>query len=216
MVIAIDGPSGVGKSTTARAVAAALGMAHLDTGATYRVATLVVLTEGVDSSDPDSILDVLSHHSIGFEDGEALLDGTSVRTAIRSTDVTATVSAVSAHPTVRERIVGLQREWVATHGGTAVVEGRDIGTVVFPEAPVKVFLTARPEVRAARRAGDAEVSGVSVAEVAEALVARDTADATRAASPMRPADDATIIDTSDQGIHEVVSEILDLVATTSG
>jgi cytidylate kinase len=144
-----------------------------------------------------------------------ILDGTSVRTAIRSAEVTAAVSAVSALPKVRERIVGLQREWVATHGGTAVVEGRDIGTVVFPEAPVKVFLTARPEVRAARRAGDAEVSGVSIAEVAEALTARDTADATRLTSPMRPAEDATIIDTSDQGIDQVVLEILDLVDAVS-
>jgi cytidylate kinase len=174
-----------------------------------------VIRTGVDTSDPDAILDALTDHAIGFEDGDVILDGTSVRTAIRSAEVTAAVSAVSALPKVRERIVGLQREWVATHGGTAVVEGRDIGTVVFPEAPVKVFLTARPEVRAARRAGDAEVSGVSIAEVAEALSARDTADATRQTSPMRPAVDATIIDTSDQGIDQVVLEILDLVDAVS-
>lgn len=215
MVIAIDGPSGVGKSTTARAVAAALGMAHLDTGATYRVATLIVIRAGVDTGDPDAILDALTDHAISFEEGDVILDGTSVRTAIRSAEVTAAVSAVSALPKVRERIVGLQREWVATHGGTAVVEGRDIGTVVFPEAPVKVFLTARPEVRAARRAGDAEASGVSIAEVAEALTARDTADATRTTSPMRPAEDATIIDTSDQAIDQVVLEILGLIDSAS-
>lgn len=215
MVIAIDGPSGVGKSTTARAVAAALGMAHLDTGATYRVATLIVIRAGVDTGDADAILEALTDHAIGFEEGDVILDGTSVRTSIRSAEVTAAVSAVSALPKVRERIVGLQREWVATHGGTAVVEGRDIGTVVFPEAPVKVFLTARPEVRAARRAGDAEASGVSIAEVAEALTARDTADATRTTSPMRPAEDATIIDTSDQAIDQVVLEILGLIDSAS-
>lgn len=128
--------------------------------------------------------------------------------------MTQTVSAVSAHAGVRAEIVALQRDWVARHDGSAVVEGRDIGTVVFPDAPVKVFLTARPEVRAARRAGDAEAVGASVDDIARDLERRDTADAGRATSPMRPADDAAIIDTSDLDIDGVVGAILALVEAT--
>jgi len=122
------------------------------------------------------------------------------------------VSAVSAHPRVRRHIVAVQRDWVHRHGDAAVVEGRDIGTVVFPDAPVKVYLTARPEVRALRRAGDTEAADSSVDEIAVTLAARDRADSTREASPLRPADDADIIDTSDIGIDEVVGIIVDLAA----
>jgi cytidylate kinase len=211
VVIAIDGPGGVGKSTVSRAVAVHLGLPYLDTGATYRAATLAVIRSGVDVEDERAIIDELSVHAIGYEGGHILLDGVSVADEVRRADVTAHVSAVSAHPVVRERIVGIQREWVVAHGGDAVVEGRDIGTVVFPEAPVKVFLTARPEVRAERRARDAEAGGASIASVARALARRDEADASRTASPMRPAEDASIIDTSDRRVDEIVDEILALV-----
>ena len=210
MVIAIDGPGGVGKSTVSVAVARRLGLPHLDTGSTYRAATLAVLRAGVDVTDQPAILEVLAEHAIGY-DGGILLDGIPVGTETRSDVVTSSVSTVSAHPIVRTRIVGIQRDWVADRGGSAVVEGRDIGTVVFPDADVKVFLTARPEVRAARRARDDETGDASVEEIAASLAARDRADASRPTSPMRPADDAHMIDTSDRTIDEVVEAVLALV-----
>ena len=211
MVVAIDGPSGVGKSTVSRAVADALGLAYLDTGSTYRAATLAVLDAGVDIDDEQAVLDVVRSHSIDYGDSGVLLDGVSVAEAVRTKRVTSTVSVVSAHPMVRSEIVAIQRRWVDHHAGTAVVEGRDIGTVVFPGTPHKIYLTARPDVRAARRALDGEAGGATVAEIAAELDARDIADSSREASPLRPASDATIIDTSDIGIAAVVHAILDVV-----
>ena len=211
MVVAIDGPGGVGKSTVSRAVATRLELPYLDTGSTYRAATFAVLSDEVDIHDEAAIVGALAAHSIDYDERGILLDGMSIASDVRSTEVTQTVSAVSAHPRVRAEVVALQRDWVARHEGSAVVEGRDIGTVVFPNAPVKVFLTARPEVRAARRAGDPEAGGASVTDIERDLQRRDSADAGRAASPMRPADDATIIDTSDLDIDGVVGAILDLV-----
>lgn len=211
MVVAIDGPGGVGKSTVSRAVAESLELPYLDTGSTYRAATFAVLSDEIDIHDEDAILATLAEHTIDYDDRGILLNGMLIAKDVRSTEVTQTVSAVSAHPAVRSEIVALQRDWVARHDGAAVVEGRDIGTVVFPDAPVKVFLTARPEVRAARRAGDAEAGGASMTDIARDLERRDNADAGRVTSPMRPADDATIIDTSDLDIDGVVGAILELV-----
>ena len=210
MVIAIDGPGGVGKSTVARNVAQRLDLAYLDTGSTYRAATLIVLRSGVDPSDEDAILTELAAHDIDYGPAGVEIDGVSVAQEVRTDRVTALVSAVSAHARVRTLIVAVQRDWVHRHGDAAVVEGRDIGTVVFPDASVKVYLTARPEIRAARRAGDAEAAHVTVEEIAETLAARDHADSTREASPLRPAPDAAIIDTSDIGVDEVVATILAL------
>lgn len=210
MVIAIDGPGGVGKSTVARSVADRLGIAYLDTGSTYRAATLIVLRSGLDVSSEDEILTELAEHDIDYGPKGVEIDGRCVASDVRTPSVTANVSEVSAHPTVRALIVAGQRNWVQRHGGTAVVEGRDIGTVVFPHAAVKVYLTARPEVRARRRAGDAEAADVSVEQIAENLRERDHADSTREASPLRPADDAHTIDTSDIGIDIVVSIIVEL------
>lgn len=211
VVIAIDGPSGVGKNTVSRSVADALGLAYLDTGSTYRAATLAVLDAGVDLSDEQAVLYVVKAHGIDYHNDGVLLDGVSVADAVRTQRVTSNVSTISAHPEVRSEIVDIQRRWVADHGGMAVVEGRDIGTVVFPRTPHKIYLTARAEIRAERRAGDDEAGGASVTEIAAALHARDAADSTRAASPLRPAADATIVDTSDIGIDEVVAVILDTV-----
>jgi cytidylate kinase len=211
VVVAIDGPGGVGKSTVSRSVAHTLGLAYLDTGSTYRAATLAVLDAGVDVSDEQAVLAVIRVHAIDYGPSGVLLDGFSVAETIRTNRVTSKVSAVSAHPKVRAEIVEIQRRWVADHGGDAVVEGRDIGTVVFPDTPHKIYLTARPEVRAARRAGDDEAGDATVAEIAEALRVRDAADSSRAASPLRPADDATIIDTSDIDIQQVVAAILDTI-----
>lgn len=210
MVIAIDGPGGVGKSTVSRGVAARLDLAYLDTGSTYRAATVAVLEAGLDVEDGDAILLLLNDHVIDYGDEGILLDGRSVAAEVRTDDVTSNVSAVSAHPSVRTRIVDMQREWVHRHGDAAVVEGRDIGTVVFPDTPVKVFLTARSDVRAARRAGDDEAAHIPIHEIQDKLEARDRKDSTREASPMKPAQDAVIVDTSDLTIDEVVQEIVDL------
>jgi cytidylate kinase len=207
-LIAIDGPSGVGKSTVSRAVAERLGAAYLDTGATYRAATLAVVRSGVSISSETSILEELMSHSIDYTEQGIMLDGFAVATDVRSDDVTGAVSAVSAHAEVRREIVELQRRWVADHDGDAVVEGRDIGTVVFPDAPVKIYLTANPLVRAMRRSGDTEASGKPVERIAEEIAARDHADSTRETSPLRPAQDALIIDTSDLAIDEVVEQIV--------
>ncbi len=210
MVIAIDGPSGVGKSTVSRAVAASLGLAYLDTGATYRAATLAVLDAGVDVYDEAAVLEELQRHSVDYDDRGVILDDESVAIKVRSDAVTANVSVVSAHRLVRSEIVDIQRRWVEDRDGDAVVEGRDIGTVVFPSALTKVFLTASPEVRAQRRAGDAEAGGRSVSDIAAELAARDEADSTRKASPLRAATDAIVIDTGDLTIEQVVEAIVAL------
>ena len=210
MVIAIDGPSGVGKSTVSRAVASLLGLSYLDTGATYRAATLAVLDAGVDTTDQRAVLAELERHSIDYDERGIVLDGESVAFNVRSDAVTSNVSVVSAHPLVRVEIVGIQRSWVDHHNGEAVVEGRDIGTIVFPQAPIKVFLTASPQVRAKRRAGDSESDGRTIEEIASSLAARDDADSTRKTSPLRPAEDAVIIDTGELTIDQVVESIMTL------
>ncbi|MDA2978376.1 MAG: (d)CMP kinase [Actinomycetota bacterium] len=208
VVITIDGPSGVGKSTVSRLVARQLGLAYLDTGATYRAATLAILQSGIDTQDETAVVEELNHRTIDYDERGVLLDGESVAFAVRSEEVTANVSAVSAHPMVRSAVVEIQRRWVAFHEDQAVVEGRDIGTVVFPEAPLKIYLTASPSVRALRRAAESEAGGKSVAEISEALAARDHADSTREASPLKPADDAVVIDTGEMTVEAVVDSIV--------
>jgi cytidylate kinase len=211
VVVAIDGPSGVGKTTVSRAVAAALGVPHLDTGSYYRVATLATLRASGDPAAEVDVLDALDERTIDVVDGRLHLDGSDVSGLLRTNEVTAAVSAVAAHAGVRRLLVQHQRSWVAERGGSAVVEGRDIGTVVFPDTPIKVFLTADPAVRARRRAADEEASGRDVSEIETALMARDTADSTRQVAPLQPADDAVVIDTSELSVAEVVGRILDLV-----
>jgi cytidylate kinase len=210
-VIAIDGPGGSGKSTVSRAVADRLGWAHLDTGAFYRTATLIVLEAEVDVTDEKGILDILEGKRFDQERGVMRVDGRDVSAAIRSDDVTHAVSAVSAHPQVRKVMVSMQRVWAERHPG-AVVEGRDIGTVVFPHALLKVFLTADPAERARRRAGE---TGNDSGEVAAALERRDALDSTRTTSPLKPADDAWVIDTTDIGIEEVVQSIVDRIPASA-
>jgi cytidylate kinase len=216
MVIAVDGPGGVGKSTVSRRVAAALGFEHLDTGSTYRAATLAAVAAGADPADRAAVTDIVDNCMIGYHKGRILLDGRDVSSEVRSTEVTAAVSAVSAIPQVRQRIVAMQRAWVADHGGKAVVEGRDIGTVVFPDAALKVFLTASPEVRAARRAGDAEAGTLDVEAIAADLRRRDHLDSSREVSPLRPAEDAHIVDTSALDLDQVVAAVLRLYETSGG
>jgi len=206
-LVAIDGPAGSGKSTVARAVASRLGAAHLDTGAMYRSVALAALERGVDPTDGEALAKLAG--ALDIEVGErVLVDGVDATTAIRGPDVNAVVSAVSAHPPVRAEMVRRQRRWADEHGG-GVVEGRDIGTVVFPTADVKVFLTATEEERARRRQRDEVASDVDA--VAADISRRDQIDSTRAASPLRPADDAVVIDTTGHTVDDVVDQIFGLL-----
>lgn len=211
MVVTIDGPSGVGKSTVTRLVAAELGLPYLDTGAIYRAATLAVLRAGADLRDEEAVAGVVAAADIDYAAGEVTLAGEDVTAEVRSPAVTAAVSPVSAIPEVRSVCVAMQRAWVERRGGHAVVEGRDIGSVVFPAAPVKVYLTAAPEIRAERRAGDAESGSASVTEVAADLRRRDHHDSTRSVSPLRPAADAVVLDTGSLDVGGVVDAVLALV-----
>ena len=213
-VIALDGPSGSGKSTVARGVARTLGWRYVDTGATYRAATLAGLRAGADLADADVVAEVVAAASIELSNdpaaGAVHLDGDDVSAVERGAEVTAAVSAVSAVPAVREQLVALQRRLAGDDG--AVLEGRDIATAVFPDAVVKVFLDASPEVRASRRAGDTDagVADASVTAVAADLARRDRLDSTRAASPLVAADDAVHLDSSTLDAAQVVERVLDL------
>ncbi len=211
-VVAIDGPAGSGKSTVARGVAGALEMLVLDTGAMYRAATLAVLERGVELDDAEAVTDAArgAEISVGESGGEVvLLDGRDVTAEIRGPAVTAAVSAVSAHPGVRQVMVARQRAWAERHGG-GVVEGRDIGTVVFPDAAVKLYLTATDEERVRRRHRDEEAAArvAAVSDVHDSLARRDALDAGRATSPLRPAEDAVVIDTTGRTVEDVVEEIV--------
>jgi cytidylate kinase len=210
-IVTLDGPGGTGKSTVSRVVAHKAGLPHLDTGAFYRAATLAVLDARVDPSDGAAVRNVVSRLQMTQENGRMYLNERDVSTEIRGDAVTAAVSTVSAHPDVRKRLVELQRAWVEEHGG-GVVEGRDIGSVVFPDATVKVFLVASPEVRAGRRAME---TGESVEEVLEDLKRRDQLDSTRKASPLTIPEGAVVVDTSNLTFEEVVDEVLSLISAKS-
>ena len=214
LVVAIDGPGGAGKTTVSRGVADRLDLPHLDTGAFYRAAALAAQRNGIDIEDEEAVVDAIRTAEFDYRDGSMLLAGEDVSEAIRSPALTSAASKVSAIGSVREVLVARQQAWVEQHGGAAVVEGRDIGTVVFPGAPVKVFLTARPEVRAARRAR--ELSDGSVEGIAQELERRDRRDSTRQVSPLRPASDAYELDTSDLPVDEVIARIVELVSNRVG
>jgi cytidylate kinase len=212
VVVAIDGPAGSGKSTVARRVAERAGLRYLDTGATYRAVTLALLRRGIDPNDQEAVADAAKAVDLTLElpPGSAgvarvLLDGSEPGPALRNPEVNATVSAVAAVPAVRELLVGLQRSLVGVGG--IVVEGRDIGTVVWPDAEVKVFLTASEHERARRRGDDTEGGG----ETAATLARRDALDSGRAASPTRAADDALVIDSTTRSIDQVVTQLLVLI-----
>jgi len=211
LIVTMDGPGGTGKSTVSRVVAHKTGLPHLDTGAFYRAATLAVLEAGADPTREDAVLDVISGLRLSQEEGRMYLNGQDVSTEIRSEPVTAAVSAVSAHLEVREILVEMQRAWVDRHGG-GVVEGRDIGSVVFPDAPVKIFLHATPEVRARRRALE---TGERIDDVLADLNRRDRFDSSRAVSPLSIPEGAVVLDTSELSFDEVVEEVLHLVRAKS-
>ncbi len=210
-VIAIDGPAGSGKSSVAFNLGQALGLRVLDTGAMYRTVTLAALEEGTDLSDGAELAELAWTADMEFENQHITLDGRNVFFEIRGPEVTAAVSQVSGHPEVRAVLVQRQREWVLEHDG-GVVEGRDIGTVVFPDAPVKIFLTASEEERARRRQRD-EHDAQRTIELTEAkgqLNRRDEADASlgRATRPEDAAPDAVVVDTTSIPMDEVVQQLL--------
>lgn len=208
LTVAVDGPAGSGKSTVARAVAARLRLPHIDTGAMYRAVTLKALRAGVDAGDAAGLAGLLAVTDVDLDGGRVWLDGADVSAEIRGEAVTAQVSQVSAQPVVREWMLERQRRLVAERGG--VMEGRDIGTVVLPEADCKVFLTASPEERARRRAAELGVSGTgaSAEQVLAEIRERDGRDAGRAMSPLRVAEGATVIDSTGLSIDEVVDAIV--------
>jgi cytidylate kinase len=207
LVIAIDGPAGAGKSTVGRAVATRLGLDYLDTGAMYRAVTFAVLRRGLDPSDADAVAAVCAGIELHISDDAVVVDGVDAGIEIRGREVTAAVSAVAANSSVRADLVRRQRRWVDRHGG-GVVEGRDIGSVVFPEAPLKLYITASPRVRAERRV--AEIGG-DIDEVERSIIERDRKDSTRADSPLRDTSDSTTVDTSGMQIHEVVEHVMEML-----
>jgi cytidylate kinase len=214
VIVAIDGPSGTGKSSTSKAVAAKLGLSYLDTGAQYRAITWWMLSNGVDVGDPVAVADAAGKPLIvsGTDPSAPAItvDGEDAAVPIRTQQVTAAVSAVSAVPEVRARMVELQRSAVAAAPEGIVVEGRDIGTTVLPGATVKIFLTASPEARAARRSD--ELKGTqSVADTRAALIKRDAADSGRKTSPLAKAADAVEVDTTELSLDQVVECVVALV-----
>jgi CMP/dCMP kinase len=215
--VTLDGPSGTGKSSVARDVARKLGAAYLDTGAMYRAATVAVLDAGVSLDDKIAVARAVTEATIDVGTNArrevVTVDGVDVRERIRGAEVTRAVSPVSAVPAVRRLLVARQRELIAA-ADAVVVEGRDIGTVVLPDATLKVYLTASPEVRAQRRAAQLGVTDPDkVAALAHDLRRRDEYDSKRAESPLRPAEDAVVVDSTDLDRAGVVERILELART---
>jgi cytidylate kinase len=205
MVIAIDGPAGAGKSTVARGVADALGFTYLDSGAMYRCVAMAALRTGADLDDEEELGDLARALDISFEQNNALLEGQAVGDEIRSSEVTAAASRVSVHPQVREAMVERQRQLIES--GRYVAEGRDIGTVVSPDAPLKVFLTASESERARRRAAD---TGQPVEAVLAAQRDRDARDREREHGALRAAEDAVELDTTGLDPAQVVARVVEL------
>lgn len=203
-VVAIDGPSGSGKSTVAKALAARLGIGHLDTGAMYRSVAFAALRRGIDPSDPVALARMVQDVELDLGDDVVMVDGIDATAAIRGPEVTGVVSMVATVPEVRTEMVQRQRQWIEDHDG-GVVEGRDIGSVVCPDADLKVFLTARLDVRAERRHG--EDLDRDYERVARQMVERDTTDSNRDASPLTVADGALVVDTSELSVEEIVDRL---------
>lgn len=220
MVIAIDGPSGAGKGTVARALAGAMAFRHVDTGAMYRAVAWLARTRGVNLADDAAVAEVARTASFELS-AQVTVDGHDVTEAIRTPEMDAAAATVARHPGVRQMLVDRQRQM--GREGHVVMEGRDIGTVVFPDAPLKIYLDASPEERARRRALDpAHAAGRNggepgaVGRVAQALAERDQSDRTRTASPLTKADDAVYIDTTGLSVDAVVSQVLTLAKARLG
>lgn len=213
LIVAIDGPSGAGKGTIARAVAERLGYRHIDTGAMYRALAWKALHEGIDVEDEAAIAELAARARFEVGDGQIRVDGHDVATAIRTPEMDTAAAIVARQPAVRAALIARQR--TLGQPGGVVMEGRDIGTVVFPAADVKIFLDASPEERARRRASDpAHAAGrgtAAIQDVASALAERDRIDRTRATSPLTQAPDAVVIDTTGLAVDDVVERVLEVV-----
>ena len=214
LIIAIDGPSGAGKGTVARAVAARLGYRHVDTGAMYRALAWKAMQDGIDLSDEAAVAALGERARFDVEDGRIAIDGRDVARAIRTPEMDRASTIVARHPAVRRVLVARQQSY--GKGGGVVMEGRDIGTVVFPGADLKIYLDASPEERARRRAADpahTSPKNTQLSDVATALAERDRSDSTRAASPLAVAPDAVVMDTTGLPIERVVEQVLALVTS---
>jgi len=206
-VIAIDGPAGSGKSTVARRLAERLGLEYLDTGAMYRAVTFAALRRGIQVTDDAAVADLARSLKLSVGQQGVIVDGFDATVEIRSREVTEAVSAVAANTPVREELRARQRQWADERGG-GVIEGRDIGSVVFPDAMLKLYVTASPRVRAERRV--AELGG-DVSEVASSIAERDRRDMERADGPLRTPDGAIIVDTSNLTVDQVVDRIIGML-----
>ena len=207
ILIAIDGPAGAGKSTVGKAVARRLGLEYLDTGAMYRAVAFAALRRGIPVTDDVAVAELARALELAVSEDGVAVDGVDATVDIRSREVTEAVSAVAANTPVREELRARQRQWADARGG-GVIEGRDIGTVVFPDATLKLFVTASPRVRAERRV--AELGG-DVDDVAASIAERDRRDMSRADGPLRAADGAAVVDTTGLTIDEVVERIIELL-----
>jgi cytidylate kinase len=207
MIVTIDGPAGSGKSTAARGLSQRLGFEFLDTGAMYRCVALAVLNQGIDPADSQSVGDVSQQIRISFADAHVILNGEDVTQAIRTAEVSEAASQVAQYPAVREALVDLQRQ--AADGVNIVSEGRDQGTVVFPDALCKFFLIADPEERARRRFDEMQGQDqeITQAEILQQIHQRDQRDESRTVAPLKPADDAVEINTSQLSIEEVLDQL---------
>ncbi|MDP9019301.1 MAG: (d)CMP kinase [Actinomycetota bacterium] len=208
-VVAIDGPAGSGKSTVARRLAHRLGLDYLDTGAMYRAVAFAALRRGMDPSDAEPVARMARELVITVDEDRVTVDGVDATIEIRGPEVTRAVSAVAANAEVRAELVRRQREW-ARHRGGGVIEGRDIGTVVFPDAELKAYLTARLDIRAARR--HQEVAEMDYEAVVADMARRDTSDSERGADPLLQASDAVAVDTSERSVDEIVDELASRLA----
>jgi CMP/dCMP kinase len=212
VIVAIDGPAGAGKSTVSRSLAQRLGLGHLDTGAMYRAVTAAVLRAGIDPDDERAVADLCTNLRIVLESGTVLVDGVDVTEEIRGPLVTAAVSAVAANSAVRADLVARQRSWAVERGG-GVLEGRDIGSVVFPDAVLKVYLTASARTRAQRRVAEA---GGDVEAIERSIMERDQRDAGRVDSPLRATSDAVVVDSTQRSVDSIVDDLEALVTTALG
>jgi cytidylate kinase len=208
-VIAIDGPAGAGKSTVAKALAKRLGLEYLDTGAMYRGVAFAALRRGLDPSESVAVARVANDVELDVSEKGVLVDGVDASIEIRGPEVTRAVSVVAANPDVRTEMRRRQRAWAESRGG-GVIEGRDIGSVVFPDAELKVYLTADPEVRAQRR--HKEVADLRYEEVAASIAERDARDEGRAHGPLVESNDAVTLDTTGRSVDDVVAEIVEMLA----
>jgi CMP/dCMP kinase len=212
-VIAIDGPAGSGKSTVGRALASRLELEYLDTGAMYRGITFAAIRRGIEPDEDDAVAAIVGDVELSLADGSIVVDGADATIEIRGPEVTRAVSAVAANPAVRDELTRRMREWAEERGG-GVVEGRDIGSVVFPDAQLKLYLTASVEVRASRRAK--EVTDLDYEQVAASIAERDARDQGREHAPLVEADGAIVVDTTGMAIEAVVEHILALLPEGEG